>query len=165
MEGPNMSFAESSLRDPAVRRRVEDFVSRYQQGAPADGIDEQEALEHHQRLASESSPEQYEQAARAAFSRLGPEERAQLSQQFQAAAQACGLDTEGVLGGAVGEMAEPDKLARLAGQFQRQQPARLGELLGGGSPGGGSTLAGSVVRASLGGIAAMLADQKLSSAR
>lgn len=156
-----MSFADASLNDPAMRQRVEEFVSRYQQGAPADGITEQEALEHHQRLAGEVSPEQYEQAAREAFSRMGPEERAQLSQQFQGAAQACGLDVERLLGGTVGQMAEPDDLARLAGQFQRQQPGRLGELLAGGNPGGGSTLAGSVVRACLGGIAAMLAKRKL----
>ena len=131
------------------------------QGGPADGIADQEALEHHQRLAAEASPEQYEQAAREAFSRMGPEDRAQLSQQFQGAAQACGVDVRGLLGGALGQMAEPDALARQAGQFQRQRPGLLGELLGGGSPGGGSTLAGSVVRATLGGIAAMLAKHKL----
>lgn len=155
-----MSFVDSMLNDPQTRQRVEDFVSRFQQGAPADGIADQEALEHHQRLAGEASPEQHEQAAREAFSRMGPEDRAQLSQQFQSAAQACGVDLQRLLGGALGQMAEPDALARQAGQFQRQRPGLLGELLGG-SPGGGSTLAGSVVRATLGGIAAMLAKQKL----
>jgi hypothetical protein len=155
-----MSLADL-LNDPESRQRIEDFVSRYQQGAPADGIADQEALDHHQRLAGAASPQQYEQAAREAFARMGPEERAQLSQQFQGAAQACGLDVEGLLGGALGQMAEPDALARQAGQFQRQRPGLLGELLGSGTPGGGSTIAGSVVRAALGGIAASLARQHL----
>jgi hypothetical protein len=67
---------------------VQDFLQRYEQGAPADGISDQEALDHHQQLAAQVSPEQYEQAAGEAFGRMAPEEREQVGQQLQQGAQA-----------------------------------------------------------------------------
>jgi hypothetical protein len=160
-----MGLLESVLNDPATQQRVQDFIGRYDHGAPADGIGDQEALEHHQQLAAAASPQEYQQAAQDAFARLGTEDRAQLGQQFQGAAASRGLNLQNLLGGSLGSLSEPGALAQVAGALQRQQPGLLGELLGGGSPGGGSTLASPAVRAALGGIAAMLAKRALGSNR
>jgi hypothetical protein len=89
---------------------IQDFLQRHEQGAPADGISDQEALDHHQLLATQVSPEQGEQAAGEAFRRMAPEEREQLGQQFQQGAQAQGLDLGGLLGGGgLGQLRDPGR--------------------------------------------------------
>jgi hypothetical protein len=165
-----MGFLEPVLNDPVTQRRVEDFIGRYEQGAPADGIGDRETLEHHQQLAAEATPEQYQQAAWAAFSRLGPQDRARLGQQLQGSARAHGLNLAGLLGGVGGQLVEPGTFAQLVGQLHQQRPGLLVELLGGrtaagGSGSGGRMLVSPVARAALAGIAAMLAKQALTGRR
>jgi hypothetical protein len=148
---------------------MQDFLQRYEQGAPADGISDQEALDHHQQLAAQASPEQYEQAAGEAFGRMAPEEREQVGQQLQQGAQAHGLDLGALLGGGgPGQLRDPGTLAQVAGALQRQQPGLLGNLLGGGrggQGGGGGLLASPAARAALGGIAAMVVKRALQQRR
>jgi hypothetical protein len=148
---------------------VQDFLRRYERGAPAEGISDQEALDHHQQVAAKVPPEQYQQAAGEAFDRMSPQEREQVGQQLQQGAQAHRLDLGSLLGGAGGGLAQlhdPGTLAQLAGALQRQQPGLLGNLLGGGQGGkGGGLLASPAARAALGGIAAMAVKRVLQQRR
>lgn len=146
---------------------LQQFLQRYEQGAPADGISDHEALDQHQRVATAASPEQYQQFAAEAFGRMAPEEREQVGRQLQQGAQARGLDVAGLLGGnGLDKLGDPNTLAQLAAALQRQQPGLVGELLGGGHNGpGGGMLANPAVRAALGGIAAMAVKQLLQQRR
>jgi hypothetical protein len=142
--------------------RLQDFLQRYEQGAPADGISDQEALDYHSQVAAVASPEGYEQAAGEAFRRMRPEDREQVGQQLQQGAQAHRVNLGGLLaGGGLGQLRDPGTLAQLAGSLQRQQPGLLGQLLGAGQRGGhsGGLLANPAARAALGGIAAMVVRQ------
>ena len=148
---------------------VQDFLRRYEEGAPAEGISDQEALDHHQQLAAQVPPEQYQQAAGEAFGRMSPDERQQVAQQLQQGAQAQGLDLGSLLGGGgLGQLRDPATLAQLAGALPRQQPGLLGNLLGGGrggQGGGGGLLASPAARAAPGGIAAMVVKRALQQRR
>jgi hypothetical protein len=144
--------------------KVQDFLQRYEQGAPADGISDQEALDHHDQVAAAASPEEYQQAAGEAFQRMTPEDREQVGQQLQRGAQAHGVD----LGGdGPAQLRDPGTLAQLAGTLQRRQPGLLEDLLGRGQggQGGGGMLANPAVRAALGGIAAMAVKRVLQQRR
>ena len=62
------------------RQQADDFVSRYDQGAPWDGIDDNEAMDQYRRVAPNLSDDDYEDSARQAFSRLDPQQRQELGQ-------------------------------------------------------------------------------------
>ena len=63
-----------------VQQDYQDFVGRYDQGPPYAGISDDEALQRHDELAQQISPDQYQQAATSSFSNLSDDERAQLGQ-------------------------------------------------------------------------------------
>ena len=54
------------------REEFDDFVNRYDQGAPWDGISQEEAVSRYQQVATQVPPDVYEQSAEEAFSRLSP---------------------------------------------------------------------------------------------
>jgi hypothetical protein len=53
-------------------QKVQDFIKRYQQGAPADGIDAQETADNYQQIAPQLPADVYRDSARDAFERLTP---------------------------------------------------------------------------------------------
>ncbi len=57
----------------AQRQEYEDFTQRYEQGAPWDGISDQEAYERYQTVAGRIPPDVYQESAAEAFSRLSPQ--------------------------------------------------------------------------------------------
>jgi hypothetical protein len=59
--------------------RARDFVGRYEEGAPWEGISPAEAYHHHRSVAGRLSAQEYEEAAAEAFARLTPPDRAQLA--------------------------------------------------------------------------------------
>src|SRR5918997_3970263 len=61
--------------EPVRRQRPTDFIDRYERGRPYDGIGDHEVLQNYQTVAGRLSPQEYEEAAAEAFSRLSPEER------------------------------------------------------------------------------------------
>lgn len=65
------------------REELRDFANRYEQGAPYDGISEEEAVSRYREVVPELSGEDYRQSAREAFSRMEPEERAELGKQLR----------------------------------------------------------------------------------
>jgi hypothetical protein len=109
-----------------------DFVQRYQQGAPYEGISDQEAGQRYSEVAGEVDPQTYQDSARDAFGNMAPDERAQYAGQLHEYAQGQGVNT-----GWDGQSTDPDSLAAMTTNVHQQNPDLLGSLLGGGGGGGG----------------------------
>jgi hypothetical protein len=109
-----------------------DFVQRYQQGAPYEGISDQEAGQRYSEVAGEVDPQTYQDSARDAFGNMAPDERAQYAGQLHEYAQGQGVNT-----GWDGQSTDPDSLAAMTTNVHQQNPDLLGSLLGGGAGGGG----------------------------
>jgi hypothetical protein len=136
------------------RQQYQDFVNRYDQGAPWDGISDQEAYSRYQQVAPQLPPDMYQQSAQEAFSRMTPQQRMQLGQHLRQQARQQNMsfpdmDQDGV----DDRFQDPQYLAQVTGRMQQQQPGLLGQVLGGG--GGQSMLASPIAKAALAGIAAM----------
>jgi hypothetical protein len=108
------------------------FVDRYDRGPPYAGISDDEALQRHDELAQQSTPDDYQQAASDSFGNLSDEERAQLGQQLASQAQQQGFDSP-ELGGAM--RGNPSSMGSLAGLLHQQAPGMRGQLLCGGGGG------------------------------
>ncbi len=152
----------------------QDFVSRYQQGAPHEGIDEQEAAQRYGQVAGEIDPLTYQQSAQESLANMSPDQRAEYGQQVSSVAE-----QQGVSHGWDGS-SDPQSLAQMTTNVHQQAPDLLGSLLGGGGGGAGgvggalggllgggsgSGVGGSggnpIMKAALGGIAAMAAKRMM----
>jgi hypothetical protein len=144
--------------DDTQRNRAQDFVSRYDQGSPYEGISDDEVLNNYQRVAGRISPQEYEDSATEAYARLSPQERQQFAQYLQ---QQGGV-------GAEFNSDDPRQLAQYTSRLHQEQPDGIAGLLGGMGGGGlggllggalggqsGGTLQNPMAKAVLGGIAAM----------
>ena len=145
------------------RQDYQDFVGRYDQGAPWDGISDQEAAQRYQEVAPRLSPQEYQESAQEAFARLSPQERQQLGRYLQQQARQQGVDVPDLNRDGIDDRLQDSAyLAHAAGQMQQQQPGLLGQLLGGGAGGSaggaggvGEVLASPLAKAALAGIAAV----------
>jgi hypothetical protein len=137
------------------RQQADDFVSRYDQGAPWDGIDDNEAMDQYRRVAPNLSDDDYEDSARQAFSRLDPQQRQELGQYMaqQARQRNIQIDDD--------DYSDPQALGRLTRKAQRQEPGLLEGVLGSGGGTGGGMLSSPIGKAALGGIAAMAVRQMM----
>ncbi|MGI8406386.1 MAG: hypothetical protein ACR2OE_16775 [Thermomicrobiales bacterium] len=127
--------------DEQKQNQAQDFVSRYEQGAPADGITTDEAVSNYQAVAGQISPQDLEDSADEAFHRLTPDERRQFAQWLKER----GGDQVGDLTGD-----DPRRMAQVTSNLQQNQPDGLAGLLGGGglaSMLGGGALGGCWVAA------------------
>ena len=171
-----MGLLDNILGSGGDRQGLDDFVNRYEQGAPYDGI----------------SDDEYRQYAEQAVSRLGPDEQQQLGSFLSGRAQQQGLDVGGLLGGGglggmlggggggLGGMLgagggggpggmhgggggggmDPAALAMLMSGLNGHGGQRgFGNILGGG---GGGALGNPVAKAALAGVAAMAARRMMS---
>ena len=160
-----MDLLQGILGGQQEQQQFDDFSRRYQQGAPWDGINDDEAYGHYQRVSGRVPPDVYEASARDAFERLSPQQRAEFGQYLRQRAQ-----QQGVQGSMLQDLdgdgyADPSSLARTTSRLDQQQPGMLGQLLGmgGASSGGmGGMLSNPIGKAVLGGIAAM-AVQRMTS--
>ena len=100
------------LQDSGRREQMEDFVSRYDQGKPWEGITDDEARQRHDEVASQLDDKEYEASAREAFEKLDPQERRQVSRELQQ-----------------GESDDPAELARATRRVQKEQPDLLRDLM------------------------------------
>jgi len=100
--------------------------------------------------------DQYQQAARDAFSRMTPEERQEFLEEMQNGASVQGLDPPTVQNAT----SDPDSLAQATSQLHEQQPGSLGQLFA-----LGGTFGSPVAKAALLGITAMAAQQLLGNRR
>ena len=123
-------------RAAAAAAGVRRLLGRYDQGAPWDGISDQEAAQRYQEVAPRLSPEEYQELAQEAFARLSPEERQQLGRYLQQQARQQGVDVPDLNRDGIDDRLQDSAyLAHAAGQMQQQQPGLLGQLLGGGGGG------------------------------
>ena len=122
----------------------QDFIGRYDQGAPYDNISDEEAQQRHSELAQQLPSDQYGQAAEGAFGNLSDADRTQIGQQLADRAQSQGIDSRQLEGASQGD---PASMGQLAGLLHGQSPGLLGELLGGGGQAGKGALAGIVANA------------------
>lgn len=115
------------------RTNARDYISRFEQGAPDEGYSDEEALQHYQQVAQHADPATMQRAAEQAFSRMDPNQRAQMAQmlQQQGGGQAMG-----------GMNADPRQMAGMVSQMHQQNPGGLASLLGGGGGNSGGGLGG-----------------------
>jgi len=155
------------------RDQAQDFVNRYDQGAPHDGISGDEAYQHYQRVAPHLSQQDYELSAEEAFSRMDPRERQQFAQMLSQQARQQGARFQDLDGDGVDDRMQQDPryLAQAMGRMQQQQPGLLQQLMGGGGGamggamgggGAGNMLQNPLAKAALGGIAAMAMRRMMS---
>ena len=164
------------FRNPLDDRREEllDFANRYERRAPYDNISEEEAVSRYRQVVPELSSEDYRRSAREAFSRMEPEERAELGKQLRDQSLQQGYDFPEP-GAEDGEapFQDPDYLMALTAHMRREHPDLLEGLIGDGGDGlvggmmgegitGGEGVAGDggmlgnpVAKAALAGIAAI----------
>jgi hypothetical protein len=162
-----MSFLDSLLGG-GQRQELQEFTQRYDQGAPWQGISDQEAYNRFQQVAPQLPPQVYQQSAQQAFERLDPQQRMQLGQYLQQQAQQQNVPFPHQ--GGQEAFQDPGYLAQVTGQMHQQQPGILGQLLGGalgmgggGGGGGGSQsmLDSPIAKAALAGVAAMAVKQMM----
>lgn len=111
--------------DDTQLNKAQDFINRYETGAPHENIDDDEVLNNYQAVAGRLSPEEFEDSAAEAYERLSPDERRQFAQYLQ---EQGGQD--------VAQTDDPRELARYTSRMQQQQPDGLAGMLGGGGLGG-----------------------------
>jgi hypothetical protein len=167
-----MSIFDQILGGGQQQQEYQDFVNRYDQGSPWEGITDQEALDRYGQIAPQLSQDQYVDAAQHAFAQMSPDQRMEFGQFVQQQAMQQGISLPG-MGGGMGGFQDPGFLAQMAGMLFQQQPGLLsqilggsmggmmgggmmgGGMLGGNAMGGGGMLNSPIARAALAGIAAM----------
>ncbi len=162
-----MDLLQNLLGGGQQRQEYEDFMNRYEQGSPYDGISGDEAYRRYQQVAPQLPPDVYEDAARDSFSRMSPQERMQFGQYLQQRSRQQGINFPDLNQDGIDDRyQDPNFLAQMTGRMHQQQPNLLGQLLGGGqqqAAGGiGDMLNNPLAKAALGGIAAMAVRRMMS---
>jgi hypothetical protein len=148
-------------------QEYEDFAKRFDQGPPWDGYSDQEVLDRYGSVAHNVPQTDYEQAAREAFARLSPEQRAELARELQQGARSKGINMPAPPPSQAGGMGDLGWLSNVTSQLH-QQPGLLREVLGGMMGGsragasGGGVLGSPLGKAALAGITAMLVKRAMS---
>jgi hypothetical protein len=127
-----------------------DFIQRYERGAPWDGVSDQEASQHYERVAGALPASDYRQAAEDAFQRLSPDQRRDLHAHLEDQARRQDFNVPSPLPGT--QQGDPGALADLAAHLHGSGPGVLQGLLGGGA---GGAFSHPLAKAALAGIAAM----------
>ena len=156
------------------RGEYEDFVSRYEQGEPWEGIDDDEAVSRYDEVSSQLDDDEYELSAREAFERLSPQQRKELAGMVRQQGRQRNVDLGEFDQDDDDSLADPQRLARMTRHARRQQPGGLAGLLGGGGGGmagmlggggGGGGMGGMLgnplAKAALSGVAAMAAKRMM----
>jgi hypothetical protein len=153
-----MGLLDSVLSNPQAQQEMQNYVQRYQQGAPQEGYSDQEVMQRYQQVAPQLPAQDFQKAAEQAFNNMPPDQRMQFGQYVQQQLQAQGVKSQGFspTGGNQQQYQDAGYLAQQTAQLHQQQPGLLGQLLGGGSSNsGGGVLANPAAKAALAGIAAM----------
>ena len=130
-----MDVLNNILGSPEKRSQYDDFIGRYQQGSPYDGIDDDEAVQRYEEITPTLSDRDYQESAEAAFSQLSPEERREFSRYLRDRAQQRGMnDFDG--NGIDDRLEDPSELAKRTTQVRKQDPNILEQLMGKGGTGG-----------------------------
>jgi hypothetical protein len=143
-----MGLLDTLLGGGSQRHQYKDFVQRYEQGRPWEGVSDEEATEHYTNVAQQMGPQDYRVAAEEALSRLSPDERTELADHLRQQARQQDVNFPGLH--ETPNLEHPGVLASLMSAMHGQQPGILRQLLGGG--GGAQS---NVAKAALAGIAAI----------
>ena len=143
------------------RGEYEDFVQRFDRGAPWEGIDDDEARTRYDEVSSQLSDDDYELSAREAFERLDPDQRREMAQMLRQQGRQRQVDLREFDGDDDDRLSDPRRLARMTRHVRKQQPGGLGALLGGGGGGGGGMMGNPLAKAALAGVAAMAAKRMM----
>jgi len=144
----------TDLLGAGQREDYDDFVQRYQRGAPWDDIGDDEAQRRYQEVAPRLPDEEYEASAEAAFRQLTPEQRAEFGRWLETRARERGVSSDGR------DVSDPHELATMTSRVRQEQPGILDQLLAG-ADGGEGLLSHPIAKAALGGIAAMAVSKFL----
>jgi hypothetical protein len=139
--------------DQQKRSQYDDFIGRYEQGSPYDGIQDDEAVERYREIAPNLSDDDYRDSAESAFSRLSPQERREFAQYMRQRAHNQGItdfDGDGIED-------DPRQLARATAEVHRRDPNVLEQLMGKGGTGG--PLDNPIAKVAFAGIAAFAASK------
>jgi hypothetical protein len=134
-----MGLLDSLIGSPQAQQEMQNYVQRYQQGAPHEGYSDQEVLQRYQQVAPQLPAQDFQKAAEQSFNNMPPDQRAQFGQYVAQQLQA------------QGNQAQPNPqqyqnagyLAQQTTQLQQQQPDLLS-----------SVVSNPAVKAALAGIAA-----------
>ena len=123
---------------------VTDFIKRYDEGAPQDGIADDEARSQYERATKNMSDDDYEMSAEEAFTRMTPKERRKLGRMMRDRGRERRVEFNDLDGDGDDDRYEnPKTLAKMARRAKQKDPGLLGGLLGGGDGGlGKGVLAG-----------------------
>jgi hypothetical protein len=143
-----MGLLDTLLGGGSQRQQYQDFVQRYEQGRPWEGVSDDEAAQHYSNVAQQLGPQEYRGAAEEALSRLSPDERTELAEHLRQQARQQDVNFPGLH--ETPNLEQPGVLANLMSMMHGQQPGILRQLLGGG--GGAQS---NVAKAALAGIAAI----------
>ena len=145
------------------RQEYEDFVQRYDRGAPWEGIDDDEARNRYEEVSSQVSDDDYELSAREAYERLDPQQRREMAQMLRQQGRRQQVDLGEFDQDDDDRLSDPQRLAQMTRHVRKQQPGGLAALLGGGGGGGGAAglLGNPLAKAALSGIAAMAAKKMM----
>src|SRR4051794_36651026 len=127
-----MGLLDELMGGGEQQQSFHEFADRYSQGAPYDGISDDEAVSRYGQVAGEVDPATYRDSARDALANMAPDEREQYAQQLGAAA-----DQQGIGHGWDGRSTDPDSLAAMTSTVHQQNPDLLAGLLRGGTGRGG----------------------------
>ena len=159
-----MSLMEMLSGGSPRRQEYEDFVQRYDQGEPWDGISDDEAASRHDEIQQHLSDDDYELSAREAFERLNPQQRREMARMLRANGRQHGVRFDEDDDDDDERDTDPRRLARMTRKARKQKPDMIGQLLGGGGGrggggGGGGMMGNPLAKAALGGVAAMAAKR------
>jgi len=150
------------------RKEYNDFVNRYERGAPSEGYSDQEVLQRYSEVSHAVPPAQYASAAQEALNKLSPEERAAFVKLLQERAAARGVALP------QGVAPEPRELGQVLTDLH-QKPGQLRNILGAADVPGqeqapasnplSEILASPMAKAVLAGIAAMVVKRFMGASR
>ncbi len=121
-----MGILDELLAGGKRQNEYNDFVNRYEQGAPSEGYSDQEVLKRYSEVAHAVAPDHYAQAAEEALSKLSPAERAALVKMLQDQAAARGVTLPPTVA------PEPKELGQVLTDLHGK-PGQLRDMLGGGA--------------------------------
>lgn len=141
--------------------QMNDFMQRYMQGRPADGLNEDETHQNYQMATQDISDEDYELSAEEAFQRMDPQERMEFARMLGQQARDRNMGFRDLNNDGIDDRyQDPRVLARTVASMRRQEPGILSGMLGGRSaqPSGG-LMQSPVAKAALAGIAVFAAKR------
>lgn len=126
-----MKVLERALDTGQISPDYQEFIHRYEKGAPWEGYTDQEVLGRYQALAPHLSPEAFERAARQSLERFSPQNRILFGQYLQQQALDHGLRVPDLeVGDTVTALRDAEMLAHALATIQQRQPGVLDQLLG-----------------------------------